>query len=265
MTTKILKKTSSAIFLAIVLIVGTFAVIFPSFMIGAYAQQYYGMDQRYNSYQPEYGTDNKYNSYEQDYGKDNKYNSYEPEYGTDYGMDNYDKKPYGKDNSYDTSKDSSSSVTVKKIKCNNINANLNGDIEVGSSPALSALATETQGADEGTNGANSGNDGRGGDGRPSGDDSNSRFICINNNDNTVVEGEEPDLVCEECFAANSNLQTAIEDFLVDFDAITIDAGPLGIFVLGPGTDTIEQLCDMIESSASLYGIPFSDALLKLFL
>ena len=126
MTTKILKKTTSAIFLAIVLIVGTFAVISPSFMIGAHAQQYYGMDQRYNSYQPEYGTDNKYNSYEQDYGKDNKYNSYEPEYGTDYGMDSYDKKPYGKDNSYDKSKDSSSSVTVKKIKCNNINANLNG-------------------------------------------------------------------------------------------------------------------------------------------
>ena len=59
--------------------------------------------------------------------------------------------------------------------------------------ALSALATEAQGADEGANGANSGNDGRGGDGRPSGDDSNSRFICLNNNDNTVVEGEEPDL------------------------------------------------------------------------
>ena len=93
-------------------------------------------------------------------------------------------------------------------------------------------------------------------------DSNSRFVCINNNDNTVVEGEEPDLACEECFAANSNLQTAIEDFLVDFDGIIIDAGPFGIFVLGPGTDTIEQLCDMIESSASLYGIPFSDVASK---
>ena len=77
MTTKILKKTTSAIFLAIVLIVGTFAAISPSFITGVNAQQY-GMDQRYNSYQPEYGTDD--NSYEQDYGKDNKYNSYEPEY-----------------------------------------------------------------------------------------------------------------------------------------------------------------------------------------
>ena len=39
-------------------------------------------------------------------------------------MNSYDKKPYEKDNSYDKSKDNS--VTVKKIKCNNINVNLNG-------------------------------------------------------------------------------------------------------------------------------------------
>ncbi len=70
-------------------------------MIGAQAQQYYGMDQRYNSY--------------------------EPEYGTDYGMNSYGgKQPYGKDNGYDKSKDS----TVKKIKCNNINVNLNGSVEM---------------------------------------------------------------------------------------------------------------------------------------
>ena len=93
MTKIILRKITSAIFLAIVWIVGTFAAISPSFMIGAHAQQY-GMDQRYNSYQPEYGMDNSYD----------------------------DKKPYGKDsNNYETSKDSSSSVAVKKIKCNNIN------------------------------------------------------------------------------------------------------------------------------------------------
>ena len=54
MTKIILKKTTSAIFLAIVLIVGTFAVLSPSFMIGAHAQQY-GMDQKYNHYEPDYG------------------------------------------------------------------------------------------------------------------------------------------------------------------------------------------------------------------
>ena len=55
----------------------------------------------------------------QQYGMEQKYNSYE----SDYGMDSYDdKKSYGKDsNSYDKSKDSS--TIVKKIKCNNINAN----------------------------------------------------------------------------------------------------------------------------------------------
>ena len=145
-------------------------------MIGAQAQEFNGMDQRYNNYG-------------QDYGKEQQiqYN-YEPEYGPDYGMNSYDKKPYGKDNSYDKSKDSSS-VTVKKIKCNNININLNGfsGNEIGTSPTsgIGALATEAQAEDEGANGANSGNDGRGGDDdKSSGHDSNSRFICINNNDNS---------------------------------------------------------------------------------
>ena len=60
----VLRKTTNAIFLAIVLIVGTFAVISPSFMIpGAQA---FRMD---NNYEPDYGM----NSYDdkQSYGKDN--------------------------------------------------------------------------------------------------------------------------------------------------------------------------------------------------
>ena len=156
-------KKINAGFLAIVLIVGTFAAISPSFMVGAHAQQY-GMDQQ-------------------------KYNSYEP----DYGMDRYDdKQSYGKDsNSYDKSKDSSSTI-VKKIKCNNINVNVNGfnGVEVGTLPtALNGLATEVQASeDEGEIGASS--SGSDGGGRPSGSDSDSRFECINNNDFAVVE-EEP--------------------------------------------------------------------------
>ena len=62
-------KKTNAIFLAIVLIAGTFAAISPSFMTGAQA---FLMD-----------------------------NNYEP----DYGMDSYDdKQSYGKDNSYDNPK-----------------------------------------------------------------------------------------------------------------------------------------------------------------
>jgi hypothetical protein len=95
---KIISTTKiNACFLAIVLIAGSFAALSPSFMIVAHAQQFNGMDQQ------------KHNSYEPDYGK----NSYDA------------KQSYGKDsNSYDKSKDSSSNVIVKKIKCNNINVNV---------------------------------------------------------------------------------------------------------------------------------------------
>ena len=125
-------------------------------------------------------------------------------------------KPYGKDsNTYDKSKDSSS-VTIKKIKCNNININLNGfsGNEIGTAPTsdFGAVATQAQAEDEGANGANFGNDGRGNDGRTSAHDSNSRFVCINNNDNsgrgetpvTPVPPVPPVDPCEECFRQNLN-------------------------------------------------------------
>ena len=159
---KIVSTKINAGFLAIVLIVGTFVAISPSFMIGAHAQQY-EMDQKYNSYEP------------------------------DYGMDSYDdKKSYAKDNSYKSKDDNS--VSIKKIKCNNINVNVNGfnGVKVGTLPtALNGLATEAQASDEDEIGASSLGTGVGSDGgRPSGSDSDSRFVCIDNNDFTVVE-EEP--------------------------------------------------------------------------
>ena len=155
-------KKINAIFLTIVLITGTIFTFSPSFMIPD--AQAFQMDNNYES---------------------------------DYGMDSYDdKQSYGKDsNSYDKSKDSSSNVIVKKIKCNNINANLNGfnGIEVGTLPtALNGLATneEQASADEGEIGASF--SGSSGDGRPSGSDSDSRYVCINNNDFTVIrEGPIP--------------------------------------------------------------------------
>ena len=75
---------------------------------------------------------------------------------------------------------------------------------------------KAQAEDEGEVGANSLGNGsdRSDGGRPSGSDSDSRFVCIDNNDNTVV-GEPISELCEECFSANSRLQTAIGDFLVE--------------------------------------------------
>ena len=36
----------------------------------------------------------------------------------------------------------------------------------------------------------------------------------------------------------------------------------GILIIGPGTDTIEQLCGMIEGSSEFYGVPVSDVASK---
>ena len=110
---------------------------------------------------------------------------------------------------------------IKKIKCNNINVNANGFNGATLPTGLSALATdvEAQASDEGAVGAS--NLGNGG-----GSDGSGRYqimtaildiVCIDNNNNVVVQEEPISELCEECFAANSRLQTAIEDVLVEFE------------------------------------------------
>ncbi len=181
---KVSRETTSAIFLAIVLVAGTFALSSPSFMVGAaQAQPYYGMDKKYNDYE------------------------------SDYEMNSYDKKPYeqesyGKDK--DKSKDSRSDL-LKKLKCNNINANLNnvdanfggpveddtnGAAEGGASEALAAQGSEAISANGLMNSASDGD-------RSFVDrENNFAFVCINNNNNTVIEAETPEpLTCEECFTS----------------------------------------------------------------
>jgi hypothetical protein len=161
-------KRISAIFLATVLVTGTIVLSILTFMSStAQAESYYngvaGMDDNYNN----------------QYGKDNK----------DY------------DNSYYKSKDSSSSnsVTLKKIKCNNINLNVNGLELTALPPAISSLLTDGEAKDEGQYGSSSYYGSYGGDGdgeQQSGYDNNNnsfKFVCINNNNNTIVEGEEPEL------------------------------------------------------------------------
>ena len=187
MNNKIVSTKSNAIFLATVLVLGTIAIISPSFIVGAQAEPYYGMDDRYDSYEAEY-TDN---------------NNYEPEYPS------Y-KPNHPSDNSY-KSKDSSSTI-VKKVNCNNINSNNNGvDINLGI-PNNDALV-EAQAADEGqaTTANGYGYVERNGYKQ---NDNDFRFVCVNNNDNEnniVVVNEttptpipppppSPDTItCEECF------------------------------------------------------------------
>src|SRR5687768_15738868 len=108
---------------------------------------------------------------------------------TYYGVDSY-KQSYGKE-SY-KSKDSSSAI-VKKVKCNNIDVNVNGLEITALPPSLSGLLTdEAQAADEGERGASSYGSGEGsyGSGGQSGSDKDFKFVCINNNNNTVIGGGE---------------------------------------------------------------------------
>jgi hypothetical protein len=56
----ILTKNLNAIFLATVLVLRTIASISTSFMLGAQAEPYYGMDDRYDSYEEEYTDNNDY-------------------------------------------------------------------------------------------------------------------------------------------------------------------------------------------------------------
>ena len=176
----------SAAFLAAVLVAGTIALSSSSFMRDVQAQQDY---------------DGTYNNYENDYGKDR-----------------------------DKSKDNK---IVKKVDCNNIDVNINGLEIDGFPPALSGIAaSETDEGGERDANSYGSYDGSGGE-QQSGYDNNKnsfKFVCINNNNNTVIGGEQeepipelPDLACEECFAANSTLQTAIEDFLTESDAVTFSS------------------------------------------
>ena len=199
----------SAVFLATVLIAGTIALSFPSFMIGsAQAQSYYGMD----SYQKSYDK------------KDNK----------------------------DKSKDS---VNIKKVKCDNINVNVNGiALNVTSFPFLSGIAAEEDdGADRNMgsygsygSGGSYGSDGSYG-GHSDKDKDSFKFVCINNNNNvgggnvTEPEPEPDEETCEECFAllgpnVTAFIETAIQSNITigDFEFI------------GSSTSTIEDFCDALR-------------------
>ena len=208
----------NACFLAIVFLAGTFAAITPSFIIGVNAQaEPYGMDQRYNSYEPDYGMNNSYDN-KQSYGKDS--------------------------NSYDKSKDSS--TIVKKIKCNNINVNVNGfnGVEVGTLPtALSSLATEVQ-ASEGESEIGASSSGSG-SGRPSGSDSDSRFVCINNNDFAVTDGNG-----DETDPCGDAIKACFEELLgVGFDQF-LEGLERGIDVEINGVEvtfnTFEGMCSALK-------------------
>jgi hypothetical protein len=151
------RKKSSAIFLAIVLVIGTFALSFSSFMVGtAQAQPYYDGE-----------TYGEYNNYE----PPPQYQSYQPDYKPVYSS-------YDKDKSYNT-KDND---IIKKIKCNNNNININGE-----NTGVIKLGEDGKGAvpEEGYLGASSSGSGNTGEGY-----NKKGFDCVTNtnDNNNMVQG-----------------------------------------------------------------------------
>jgi hypothetical protein len=161
-------------------------------MLGAQAQQDYGgMDNRYNTYEPE-------PRYQIQYA-DNEYNSYEPSYEKDtyetpsYGNNNYepreypsykpDYKPeYPSDNNYKSKKDSSNSVSLNKLNCVNNNVNINGnntgDINVGNKGQAPTAEGYIGGYSSGGNGEGYDNGYK--------KQKDQGFSCIINNNNTNI-------------------------------------------------------------------------------
>jgi hypothetical protein len=194
-----------------VLVAGTFALSSPSFMVeAAQAQPYYGMDKKYSSYEQDY----EMTSYDKKIYK----NSYDSD--------------YGKDRDYDKSKkDSSSSVSIKKIKCNNINANLNS---VDASFGVPPVDGDTNGAgDPGDPGdpvsaESIAANGMGGNGDRSFVDreNNFAFVCINNNNNTVVEAPAVEDECPKADEIESCFRQVLSDSLFPrfVEALESEAG-----------------------------------------
>ncbi len=122
---------------------------------------------------------------------------------------------------------------------------------------LGALAAEAQAEDEGANGANFGNNGRGGhDDRSSGHDSNSRFVCINNNDNKGGAGEEPKK-CDDCVKAiSAELRDNINNILGGPDPVTIPGTDIEIFA-----NSVDELCAELKKPISLTEENIKDAIL----
>src|SRR5829696_7983234 len=137
-TTKI-----STIFLAIVLVAGTIALSPPSFMNVAQATSDH---EKYDD-KKSYGKDrDKSKSYGKDRDESRDHEKYDDK--KSYGKDRDESKytSYGKDRDSDKSKDSS--VNIKKVKCNNVNVNVNGlELNV-LPPVLSGLIeSEAQASD----------------------------------------------------------------------------------------------------------------------
>jgi hypothetical protein len=150
----------------------------------------------------------------------------------------------------DYKKSDKKDVSVKSIKCNNVNVNVNGlELNLTSVPFLSGLLASE--AHEGERGASSYGSGQ------SGSDNDFKFICINNNNNTVVVGEEPPTPIPpvaECPEAEE-IEACFEEFLTEDQFSTLVAAlESGITVEINGEEitlrSFADICLVLESATT---------------
>jgi hypothetical protein len=112
-------------------------------------------------------------------------------------------------------------VSIKYVKCNNINVNVNGfTLDLGAFPEL--LGGEVAATAETETGANSLGSKGGSNNGPSGSTSGFVFVCINNNNNAGQgedENGEPQN-CEDCFSVLD--ETQIDFLLIDVEETSIE-------------------------------------------
>ena len=135
-------------------------------------------------------------------------------------------------------------VSVSSLKCNNINVNVNG-LELSVLPPFLSSGLEAEAQDANTNANSFANNG----GSNSGSQINDfRFICINNNNNTVIETETPIPPIDECPEADE-IESCFRQFLLDLLFPNfVDALELGITVEINGQEvTLRSFDDICEA------------------
>ena len=244
MTNSTITTKISAAFLATVLVAGIIAVSSPSFMMGAQAQEYRMEDRYSNQEESDYGMDS--------YGEEKSYGS-EPDYGTDsygqkaYGNDDYKSQysSYGKDDR-EKAKDS---VSIKKVKCNNINLNLNGLNITSGGSANGGANGDSSGAADASDSISA--NGYGNDDRKKkvvDKKDGFTFVCINNNNNNVTAANitggtpTPTPVEDECAECFDNLTV---DLRVILNAALLEGFEIGPLVIEAGS-SIGDLCDELR-------------------
>lgn len=229
-----------------------------------YTDQYMGYaNDMVNEYEDESSYANNGYGSEQDrtYGNNNGNNNYDSErqsYKSDY-------KSYENNDYKSKDRDSSNSVSISKIKCENVNNNFNNvvieNLNIGNSGNGGSASDDGSNGDQSANAYRNNGEGYHNDGYQKDKD----ITCIITNNNTIITSDgsnttEPPTACELCFT-NATVVDAIEATLELPGGIPLE----GVFLEDIGAEvlTIKDLCEYIEDQDFVSDFAFNFILSEL--